>query len=432
MKKFLACLLVLCLAFVPFIFAGCEAVNSITLEGGPASEDEIFGNGGFVVKKGDYIYYASGFVQTSDLGTGGLTNNLGDVENGALYRAKVEYQTEGTQGEEGFSQKMVINNSELLLSKLVGFNNSGLYIFGDKIYFGTPATTKDNSGNVEYSMITFYSMDLNGQNLKSFYQTTEFNGGDYSFVKIDNNIYLILNTGLNLLRIDLTGKVVTLASEIQSAVIANDTVFYTLKNEKSTDKVDLGTELFAKDIKSLEETKLFNEDYLTIKLIKYENDVLYYNRNVLLSAKSPSSESYLYANTLENDFFDGEIKLLNHSEITNFVETINGLVYINNSKLYIKNMEVKQLSSSASSILCADGDYVYYINSSAIYRVDVTASNPTGVKLSGSNTINSSYFDIDENFVYFFVKNSTTNNYETYSLDIKYLNESSITPTKIN
>ncbi|MBO4412469.1 MAG: hypothetical protein J5779_00435 [Clostridia bacterium] len=432
MKKFLACLLILCFAFVPFVFAGCETINLIKLEGGPTEQDEVVGNGGYVVQKGEYIYFASGYVKTSDLGTGGLNNNFGEVENGALYRAKVEYQTTGSEEEENLTEKMAISNVELLLSKLVGFDNSGLYIFGNKIYFGTPATSWASDGTVEYDQITFYSLSLNGTNLTKIYQTTDFDGGEYKFVCVDNIVCLIVNTGSKLLKVELNGKATVLAEDIKTAVILEDKVYYTKDNEKTTDSLDFGTVLYVKEIKSLEETKLFDEDYLTIELIKMGNGKLYYTRNYLLSEKSPSSTSYSYVNTLNgNTFAEGETKLLNQAGISSFVEINGGCAYINSSKLYFKkNAETKELSSDATKILFTQGNFVYFKNSSALYRIDVSLSNPSSKKLSASNTINTDYFDFDNNFVYFFVKNSSTSKYELYSLDIKYL-ASTITPTKV-
>lgn len=432
MKKFLATLLVLCFIVIPFIFAGCESQNTVVLEGGPSLEDEVVGNGSFVVKKGDYLYFANGYVKTSDLGTGGLNNELGNVENGALCRAKVEYVTEGTAGDEDFLEKLEIKNVELLLSKVVGFDNSGLYIFGDKIYFGTPATSRDNSGNVEYKQITFYSMNLDGTNLTKIYQTNNFDGGEYKFVSIENEVYLIIKNDSKLLRVSTNGKETLLAEKVQSAIIEKNIVYYTLKNEKSTDRLDYGTVLYSKNIKTLEEYKLFEEEYLTITLLKFENEKLYYTRNYLVSEKVPSTSSFVYANILSGETFkDGETKLLNQTDISEISEISSGTVYISGGKLYLRNSTLKKLSSSASKILFTQGNLVYYVDSSALYRVDASAENPSGKKLSGSNTINTEYLDIDDGFVYFFVKNSTTNVYELYSLDIKYLGTNA-TPTKVN
>ena len=62
MKKFLCLILVLMLAVTGVMFAGCGETNSVKLEGGPSLEEDVYGNGSFVVRKGDYVYYAVGLV----------------------------------------------------------------------------------------------------------------------------------------------------------------------------------------------------------------------------------------------------------------------------------------------------------------------------------------------------------------------------------
>lgn len=451
MKKFISIALVFCLALTAFIFVGCSNENNrIKLEGGPEITELVTGNGSFQIRKGDYIYFASGYVASSDLGTGGLTNELGKVSNGALYRAKIELKKtliekeDKKEGEEDqYKEEYVLSEVQLLCSKVVGFENSGLYIFGNKIYFGTPSTIKNSEGKVMYSLLTFYSVDLDGQNLTEIYQTTEFSSGSYSFISINGNLYLLIFDGSKILRVDMNGNSKVLATDVKSAVLPKSIVvaensysatenekyiYYTIANNKNTDTRDYGNVLCKANIISGEATELFKEDYLTITLSKFENDKLYYKRNVLLSEMSPSSESYLFVNDLTGKTFqDSEKQLTSQSAISTMIEfkyeadNYDGYVYVNGGKLYYRSndgLTTKQLSSSASSAVFVQGKYVYYVSSSALYRVDVTKETPSGEKLSDSNTINTTYFDIDSNFAYFYVKNSSTSKYETYYIDL--------------
>lgn len=448
MKKILSIALVVCLALTAFLFVGCGAEkNNIVLEGGPELNETITGNGSFSVRKGDYVYFASGFVKTSDLGTGNLTNKLGDVKNGAIYRAKVEttrtlIENSDPNAEPKYKEEVKLIDVQLLCSKVAGFENSGLYIFGNKLYFATPSTAKNSSGDIQYSLLTFYSMDLNGENLKEIYTTPSFSGGHFSFIVLDGNLYLLVYNGSNIVRVDMNGNTAELAKDVVSAVLpkaevlsensynasSNEKyVFYTTKNDKNTETRDYGTVLNKANILTEEKIELFKEDYVTVSLTKLENNKLYYTRNKMLSSMSPSA-SYLFANDFSGDeFLASEKQLSNQSAIANMMEfkyeasEMDGYVYINGGKLYFRpngEGDVKELVSSASNLLFVQGKYVYYTNSSSVYRVDATEENPIEKKLSDTHTINATYVDIDANFIYFYVNNSTAKTYETYYIDI--------------
>lgn len=450
MKKFISIALVFCLALTAFLFVGCSNNTNIKLEGGPEINELVTGNGSFKVRKGDYVYFASGYVATSDLGTGGLSNELGEVSNGALYRAKVELKrtlVEDDDADEGsdpqYTEEYVLSDVQLLCSKVVGFDNSGIYIFGNKIYFGTPSTIKNSAGKVMYDLLTFYSVDLDGQNLTEIYQTTSFSSGKYSFISINANLYLLIFDGSQILRVDMNGSSKVLAKDVTSAVLPKSEivvensysatenekfVYYTTDNSKNDDDYDYGNVLNKVNIVTGDKTELFSQDYITITLSSFENDKLFYKRNVLLSLMSESSETYMFVNDLSGStFVESEKQIANQSAITKMLEmkydadNIDGYAYINGGRLYYRSSDgtvIKTLSTSASSVLLVEGKYVYYVSSSALYRVDVSKDNPSGVKLSDSNTINTSYISVDGNFVYFYVKNSTTSVYETYYVDL--------------
>lgn len=465
MKKFISIALVFCLAMTAFLFVGCakNPNTNIKLDGGPELNELVTGNGSFQVRKGDYVYFASGYVSKSDLGTGGLTNELGEVTNGALYRAKVELKktlikgenkTEGEESEPKYQEEYVLTDVQLLCSKLVGFENSGIYIFGNKIYFGTPSTIKNSEGTVMYSLLTFYSVDLNGENLTELYQTQSFENGKYSFISINGNLYLMIFDGSQILRVDMNGNSKVLATDVVSAVLPKSEVivdnsytatenekyvYYTIKNSENTETIDYGNVLNKVNIVSGEKTELFKKEYIKITLNKFENDKLYYKRNVTFSEMSATSETYLFTNDFsKTNFEESEKQIANQSAIANMIEykeqELDGYVYVNGEKLYYRSKDgliVKQLSTSASSVLFVQGKYVYYVSSSAIYRVDVTKDNPSGQKLSDSSTINTSYITIDSNFIYFYVKDSKTSVYETYYVDLINFVSGTTKPIKI-
>ena len=124
----------------------CGDTNSLGKElagvSGTVSE-----NGGFVVKKGDYIYFING----SEVST--ASNEYNTVKKGALMRIK--------ESEIGKS------SAEMVVPMIVGSQGmeSGVFVYGDYAYFATPSTNKDMDGEVANSWIDFKSVNL---------KTTEF------------------------------------------------------------------------------------------------------------------------------------------------------------------------------------------------------------------------------------------------------------------
>ncbi len=452
MKKFLSLILVLMLAITGVVFAGCGEVNSIKLEGGPSLEEDVYGNGSFVVRKGDYVYYASGFVSKNDLGSAGLTNNLGEVKNGAIYRAKVEetqIEVEDSKAENGkrIESSLVLKNKEMLVSKLAGFENSGLYIFGNKLFFATPSTAKNFDGASLYSIPVFYCVDLDGQNLTQLYVAENFDKGSFSFVAIDGNVYLIVFDGKDITKVDLDGKSTKLASDALTAVLPASMnvknneynaqnfekfVYFTTKSEKTTDTKDFGTLLKKVDIISGEVTTLIEKDYISVSLVKLDGSKLFYTRNEIKSGSSVT-DNYLYCSDLTSDSFVEE-RLSYQSSITNIIrvelESKSGYVYLNNNKLLFKDDEgnIKSLTSNASTLLFVKDNFVYYIYSSALYRLDLTAESPSEVKLSDKSKIDKTYVDECDGLVFFYVKNS--NVYETNYIDVKNFISGTTKPVK--
>lgn len=416
MKKFLPLILVLCLVVCGGIFAGCGN-KEIVLEGGPAYEDNVYGNGGFVVTKGDYVYFTDAYVKSSSLGSK-ISNQLGSVTETGLYRARKTVETvDGTE-------RPILTDIQLMVSKVVGFENSGLYIFKDKIYFATPTTDKDKTGT-RYDLITFYSCNLDGSNLKKLHQTTKFSSGKFSMTMIDGNAYLLIYTGSEIVRVSENGEVLTIAEKVTGAIlpsretiVSNDEnpkstecfVYYTI-NKESDGPIDRGNILYKAEISTGKTTELLNKDRIKVTVKALNSGRLFYVRNELVGLTSVYG---YYSNTLEENFEAGETKQLSESSLNVVVlgeygGNNLGLAYINSNKCLIirkinPELEGENFASSVSQILFSRDGYLYYATSDAIYRKSLTNSEESAQKLSGALTIKTDYFDVDGDYLYFFAE----------------------------
>ena len=438
MKKFLCLCLSFCLIFVGLVFAGC-GTKEIVLDSGPAYSDKIYGNGGFVVTKGDYVYFTDAYIKSSSLGSS-ITNELGTVTETGLYRAKMETELVSDV------EKPVLKDVKLMVSKVVGFENTGLYVFKDKIYFPSPTTKSDSSG-VRYDLLTFYSCDLNGDNLKEFYQTEEFSSGKFSMTMIDEKVYLLIYDGSQLLIIDENGNETIVASEVTDAILPSRTtvvnseenpspiecfVYYTVDKEDNG-SIDMGNILYKADIVSYDKTELYNEERASLTLSYLEGGRLFYTRSDL-HGNGSSSDFNIYSNSLDGkNFKASELKHFDE-EATNYIplgvyEGNNlGVAKISDSgKIIVENLDKSAGSvlvdpgenNEVSKIICSRNGFLYYVLDSAVYKISLTETDATAEKISGTLTVKTDYFDIDEDFFYFFAENSSkTNKISCYRVDL--------------
>ncbi len=155
-------------------FAGCSGSTYKGTKLDYSSEGTVSSNGGFAVEKGDYVYFINGVADYTD------SNKYGDVEKGALMRIS---KTDLSAGK---------NSAETVVPALfVAQNfNSGIYIYGDYVYFATPTTSKDSKGEVQNSMLDFKRAKLDGSEMmKDYYFRLESNTANYRFVEEDGVVY---------------------------------------------------------------------------------------------------------------------------------------------------------------------------------------------------------------------------------------------------
>lgn len=210
-------------------FAGCgDYYDSTALKGDISGE--VSSNGGFVVEKGNYVYFINGVANYTD------NNEYGKVEKGAIMRIS----------KNDFSSHNYSNVQTVVpMVTYSGNYDTGLYIYGDTIYFATPSTDKNSDGVVQNQYLNFKSSKLDGtQTTVSNYLQTSTNTVEYRFVEVDGTVYLLYvanedlaGTGTNVNNIrsvnTKTGKNTLLAYNVTSYVfdktdVENPYVYYTM------------------------------------------------------------------------------------------------------------------------------------------------------------------------------------------------------------
>lgn len=193
-------------------------------------------NGGFAVTKGDYVYFING-VQSNT-----ADNAYGEPEKGAIYRISTENFAKHSYAEVDCVVPHVAFNFDY---------DTGLFIYGNYIYFATPSVNRDSEGNVYSDVLDLKRAKLDGTEVSDAYIQLPKRDSDkkyeYRFVQEDDGAVYILyvstdeklegsgTAAKNLHSFNIsTGEDTVLASGVEKVIFdnadkSNPRVFYTMK-----------------------------------------------------------------------------------------------------------------------------------------------------------------------------------------------------------
>ncbi|HIZ24658.1 MAG TPA: hypothetical protein H9812_04190 [Candidatus Gallimonas intestinigallinarum] len=180
------------------------------LSEGPSASDAVTSQGGFVVQKGDYVYFINGVeTYTSD-------NTYGTPVKGALMRAKMS------------DIKAGINEAETVIPSLMvaADYTSGIYIYGERIYYATPNNMGNTAGQVDNTYLDFRSTALDGSDMQFYFRIAD-NAALYRFVEVDGTVYVVYEEDDNLISYNTAAGT--------SVTLAESTTAYTVNSKDVTD-----------------------------------------------------------------------------------------------------------------------------------------------------------------------------------------------------
>ncbi len=178
-KKIISILAAATLTFSAMSLSACgnEDYKGESLSVGYDSSAAVTSNGGFVVEKGNYVYFINGQESST------ASNKYGDVVKGALMRIS---KSELASGD--YSKAQIVVPSLFV----TGNYDSGVYIYGDYVYYATPTTDKDESGNVASSYLDFKRAKIDGSEApmggkNDYFFRLSSNSTKYRFVEAGEN-----------------------------------------------------------------------------------------------------------------------------------------------------------------------------------------------------------------------------------------------------
>ncbi len=428
-KKLLS--IISCLIMFTCILAGCGGPK---LKGGPSSSDTIYGNGGVAVRKGDYLYFANGY-STRKVSENG--NKYGKEKLSAIYRVKLNEQGLVNTDEDGNPV-----GAQRLAGQIAGFKDSGIYIFGDYIYYATPKTLKVKSdvGTEELleGLLSFERVKLDGSDHDTIYSISTLGDDlDYSFAQVGKNVCLTVlnNKTLRTVLVDINGGKPTKKT---LATNVTDVAFPQVEDIAKGYKVSevdsyvyyVKTATVAKDGydgKKLAKRKLTGskaevtiEDNTAVSLEAVKNSRIYYKENSLLYSTIDFENATQYS----------------HQDLTNYIinqdsfDTDMGIIaVVNNSLVYYRDVNFYKVlltvdSETTITPLYAENNQVYYnLGDNILYSKEIVRNSYPENEATIEGTIHSSninlstnettVFDYEQNYIFYYDKVEDSN--QTYS-----------------
>ena len=394
MKKKILTLLALVLV-VATLLVGCQPAYSVSNPDN--ATDIVTSNGGSVVKHGDYVYFING---TTSYEKHSGKNVYGNVLKGGVMRYKLQ------------NGAIVDGSLELVVPKQVldSSKTPGIFVYGSKLYYVTPAEIVDKEGYIQEEYLEFCEVGVDGTGNRVI-KTLDANTISYVFGK---TAFMYLKDKVLYSVSYATGVETEVDKDVVSAIFptnytydptktgisSDDCVYYTKANADevvySYNEIYLTTvdgsykaQLAGKD--SFTTTSDYTKMY-TYTLLKYEGGQLYYTKSYSASSAQAvgtfviDMTAYAYDETKSITWIaTNETKL--SIETYTQVNAIGGgrYIYVADSKTKLRNADgsVELLFDKAITVVGESNNTLYYDNGSTkLYKYVLTGVDGPAEKLN--------------------------------------------------
>ena len=431
-KTFIAILLCFCTVIT---FTACKPNLSKTT----VDTTDVLSNGGISVYHDGWLYFINGSVDVDSADLKGV------VVNGGIYRVMADengailYET--TTDENGNETKS-IKKLQPVINKLVGYKYGSLKIYGDYLYYTTPCTEKNKSGEMLTGKTEFRRYDLVNKVDQLIYTTKSSDDTlTYDYVKKGEELYLVIFEGNEgtLTSLSIGDKIVTAfyKTDVQSLVIsendetvADGYIYFTLSFD-SNSALRRGVRVYKVLPDGSGEVKLSEGESVTILTVK-GGRLLYSCDSYIFSIQITDGEDSL-------SFDSSAIVCTKNYENIIFLEENNKLsvlVYENEMLRRITwdngaftNQDLHEFDNGDElTFVGVDGDWVVYTISSKVYKSrykNITTENQDDkmpILLSTTEVSEADELmapEIVNGYVYAFSENSLTSKTYLYRISLE-------------
>ena len=410
--------LILLLFLCVILVSGCTGTWD-----GPETGADVTGNGGLAVQKGQYLYFVNGYTARDDMKDG---DNKGELNYSGIYRAKLDENNNLMYEEDG-----TLKDCKKIVSKVAGYDDASLYIFGDYLYFSSPyadkvADEENSSQTNNFNLTDFYSIKLDGTSLSKLY-TTENDSDDlqFSFVKTNNcnDVNLVVYDGSKIVVVNCTTKKSAIVSENVTGVaipkvseykqnnnqisVQESSIYYT-RSAKDDENISGNVLAYSLIGENTENVILLGQNTYTIKsankdalVVSYKatDDIAECNRFITFDNNGLPQTDLNQINEQQLDSSGIASPMLCSFEDGNPYGIIstnaNGklvlLDYTNQNKPFVLNDDL------SLTPLCIVGNYVYsYDSENSLYRTNYKLALTSADKSTCTETIYDSTKTVEE------------------------------------
>lgn len=389
-----------CLTLVALLCLGLVAcggsnwdASKVTLKTITAETGE---QGGMVAQTENYVYFINGKGDSSG------DNTLGEPIKGALYAA----------------DKNDLSKTSVIVPKLFVASdyNAGVYVYGGYVYYGTPSTDKNSSGEIAKDELLFAKTKLDGTGTEIL-----FNAGalstEYRIVKgADGAVYIVYYDSANsaIKSYNATTKETVVVAEknveadsesldeykfAENSGINDAVVYYTTEvysaaySEEDAKSDDYSRSTYnynkvyaykAGDGKTSDSAETYGVNVLDGNKVVFETYAVsktigkYVQYTVTKNDSAGKTDTYIIDGAkLHGKDFSSALKTNNQDylsgSVTYLVSDLDSVYYIDSTNLVIKkttllgekndiaaNVKTVAKADNASSLYFVEGDYIYY------------------------------------------------------------------------
>lgn len=432
--------LIFCLAL---FLTGCATVSDVKdKNGNNIYFDDIAYFQGQIAIIGDYLYYGNGYTASD----GDAFNYNTAANTGYLNRLSLSNITyDNSEDEDGYVNPSPIGTEKVNGDKLIGFQNQYMFALGEYLYFTSASTHSTSTLENDYTQVSLFRIKFNGDSLEELdgvHSTFRYDENTLLTAQkgSDGNYYIIVYAPIdddddgesyNLYSIRIgnsVGSVVKLAENVTSVAVCDENstireIIYTVDNENEY----------------YDTTAVKSVDFATGEVKDYGGGMEVHGSTTTLEGRigdiviysyssSTIPQSIFYKDLTKGDKnFNGSNEFYVSSGISNLQKVGDGYIFISDTsgslmykptldlvtsaeENYVDPTPKKVLSSSEfSDILFVDGDYVYYSNSTNIYRVSVKDIEQKETLVTMTSLI-SGQCGYDGTYIYFYAQLEDTSN----------------------
>lgn len=364
-----------------FALTGCGVQTDIKND-----SSDILYNGGIVSVVGDHLVFANGY-KSDDIST---ISNYNDF-------AKVSYLA-AVNSENIANDKFVSPEGvKKLNSKVLGYKNEYMFVYGNSIYYATPNLHKTGSNQHVFTYVSFFKCNFDGSGETELLTTQSYDSEKAVIraLKFDGKAYLFVFDGTDLYVINLQNNTKKcISSKATSVAIPsegdewNGKVFYTESKENSNGQK--GNQVFSYDVKEGKSKSLNNNINETVTFTgRIRDRVFYTHKDEITSVTTTKvADSNRYSQvafaSAGVDYYDSEIS--NIISITGNDDDDYNTVIFTSSLTGSSQVMIEKPNSDKcvllendkySDVIFAHNGLIYYSTDSGICCKDVDTNETT-------------------------------------------------------